>query len=62
MNKWSTSMPPIDMSEWYEIGDCMKCGRKAMLIESRDGDGYHACKFGCYGPTGLGENNEVDED
>ena len=31
----------------YEIAECMKCGRHAVLEESRDGDGWHACAFGC---------------
>ena len=50
---FSTGMPGIDMSQWDEIGSCMKCGREAILVESRDGDGAHACKFGCKGSTGL---------
>ena len=37
--------------DWIEFGKCMKCGREAELIESRDGDGAHACKNGCGEPT-----------
>ena len=45
----STGQPGIDWSKWYEVGNCMKCGRYTILLESRDGDGAHACKFGCNG-------------
>ncbi len=61
-NNWpefSTGLPYNDpFAGMDEVADCMKCGRYAMLIESRDGDGAHACKFGCTGPTGLEKDSD----
>ena len=51
--EWSTSMPPLPQLWGDEIGNCMICGRYAILVESIYGDGAHACKFGCKGPTGI---------
>lgn len=56
----SRGIPSPEWLQWDEIATCMKCGREAILLESRDGDGAHACKFGCMGPTGLEEKPEEE--